>query len=152
MKNGDLFYWEFKNDAEYRKERSGSGTAYWASDQQCVYKDGELYDTYSGKWDGDGFDVNEGLLDRDKINLTFKCNIHECEEVSKFEKDDYEKVYDCSYHSGYRKLYLIDKGVGKSKDAMKSKYLKKISEIEVDIKSLNYDLKYYKTLLNELDK
>lgn len=151
MKNGDLFYWEFKNDAEYRKERSGSGTAYWALDRQCVYQDGEFYDTYSGRWDGEDFIVSDGLLNQDKINLTFKCNIYECEEVSKFEKDDYDKVYDCSYHSGYRKLYLIDKGVGKSKVAMKSKYLKKISEIEGDIKSLSYDLKYYKTLLNDLD-
>lgn len=150
LREGDVFSWKFKNDEEYRKERAVSGTAYWAMDRQCVFQDGKLCDTHKGRWNGESFDGLQVALNHDAITIDFKCNLNDVREISKFEIEDYDKVYDCSYYSNYRKLYLIDADAKPSKKALAEKYRRKIEDLESTIKSLQYDLERAKNDLSEV--
>lgn len=150
FKNGDVFSWKFKNDEEYRKKLAGAGTAYWALDQQCVYIDGKFWDTYKGRWDGTTFSGDKRLLNIEDIDLEFKCNLNNVREISKFEIEDYDIVYDCSYHKNLNKLYFVDVDAKPSKKALISKYERKIARLESDIKVLQYDLEQVRKDLLEL--
>lgn len=50
LKEGDIYKWYYKNDAEYRLKNSS--TAYWCMDNRCVVRDVE----FIKKWETEDYD------------------------------------------------------------------------------------------------
>lgn len=151
LREGDIYKWYFKNDAEYRA-KCGGGTAYWCMDNQCVVKNGELVDTY---WDGVNSllrtSSNSTTLDSDKVDLEFICNLNDIEFIEKYQIEDYDKVYNLSHQKGCYKVFAIDKGAQVSKKALRDKYHKLLGEAEYQKRSAEWDIERYKNLILELD-
>lgn len=137
MKNGDVFRWYFKNDAEYRAKHANSGTAYWCLDNQCVYWEGiGLVDTYSSGLTGQYLSSNATILEEEKIDIEFVCNLDDVEFIHKSEADEYDKVYNLSHHHSYRPHFAVDKGVGKSKKAILVKKERELADVKSEIEYL----------------
>lgn len=137
MKNGDVFRWYFKNDTEYRKKHSGSGTAYWCLDNQCVYREGVgLVDTYWGSLTDQHLSSQATILDEEKIDLKFVCNLNDVEFIHKSVADEYDKVYNLSRQKGSYKVYAVDRGVGKSKKAILAKKERELANVKSEIEHL----------------
>lgn len=150
IKEGDVFRWYYKNDTEYRAS-CGGGTAYWCMDNKCVFKDGELCDTY---WIGpyqNGYSSNTRILDPAKVDLELICNLNDVEIIREYEIEDYDNVYNLSYQKGCYPLYAVDAGATKSNNALRTKYLRKIQEAESNKRSAEYDIEYYNRLILELE-
>lgn len=83
LREGDIYKWYFKNDAEYRG-KCGGGTAYWCMDNRCVVKNGELVDTYwEGVYNPLQTSSNSKILDPEKVDLEFVCNLNDIEFIKK---------------------------------------------------------------------
>ena len=122
MKDGDVFRWYYKNDAEYRQKHSGSGTAYWCMDNQCIYRGGRgLIDTYWTGLDGKYSSGCEKHVRLEEADLEFVCNLNDVEFIWEQSKDEYDNVYNLSYQKGSYKAFAVDRGVGKSKKAILAK-------------------------------
>lgn len=148
MREGDVYRWYFKNDAEYR--RNNSSTAYWCMDNQCIVRSGELVDTY---WDG--VDLNRlssssYFLNPDKVDLEFICNVNDVEFIKKWQTEDYDKVYDLSYQKRCYPCYAIDKGAQISSKALRVKYSKLLEQAEHQKRSAEHDIERYSKLLEGL--
>ncbi len=153
MKDGDVYLWQFKNDLDYRKS-CGGGTAYWCLDQQAVVVDGELMDTYWVYWDKEGVKCGStnSVVNPEKADLQFVCNINEIEYISKWQIEDYDKVYDLSYQKNCYPLYAIDKGAKPSKKALIKKNQKLLEEAKYRLNSAMWDIARYENELRELEK
>lgn len=129
MKEGDIYKWYFKNDSEYRA-KCGGGTAYWCMGNRCVVKNGELVDTY---WDGVNILLqnysNFNILDPEKVDLEFICNLHDIEFIKEYQIEDYDKVYNLSHQKGCYKVFAIDKGAQVSNESLKKKYINEYSKV-----------------------
>lgn len=137
MKDGDVYRWYYKNDADYRKKHSLSGTAYWCMDNQCVYREGKgLVDTYWAGLDGKHLSNYERYVVPEEVDLEFVCNLNEVEFIWKDEKDEYDKVYNLSHHKGIREVYAVDRGAGKSKKALLAKKERELANVESEIEYL----------------
>ena len=149
LREGDIYKWYFKNDAEYR--RNNPSTAYWCMDNLCVVKDGKLVDTY---WDGvhlNKFSSGSAILDPEKVDLEFVCNLNDVEFIKEYQIENYDKVYDLSYQKGYYKLFAIDKGAQVSKKALRAKYLRELEEAEYRKLRAEWDIERYRKAIEELD-
>ena len=127
MREGDVYKWYYKNDAEYR--RNNSSTAYWCMDNRCIVRNGELVDTY---WDGVDLirlSSNSSYLNPDKVDLEFICNVNDVEFIKKYEIEDYDRVYNLSYQKGCYPCYAVDKGAEVSSEALKKKYINEYSKV-----------------------
>lgn len=151
LREGDIYKWYFKNDAEYR--RNNPSTAYWCMDNQAVVHNGKLIDTYWIYADKGRFVVNSdcNYLDVDKVDLKFICNLNEIEFIKAYQVEDYDKVYDLSYQKGCYKLFAIDKGAQVSKKALRAKYLRELAEAEQRKRSAEWDIERYTKAIEELD-
>jgi hypothetical protein len=150
LREGDVFCWHYKNDEEYRKQHQQSGTAYWCLDNKCVVVDGELQDTY---WSGPKetqFRSNDRILDIDKVDLEFICNVNDVEVIEKWQTEDYDKVYNLSYQKGCYKLFAIDKDAKPSNKALIAKWERKLEEAESDKRSAEFNIKWAKEELEKL--
>ena len=147
MKEGDVYRWYYKDDEEYRKRNPS--TAYWCMDNQCVVKDGKLYDTY---WcfGLKAFGPNCKVLDVDKVDLEFVCNLDEVKFIPRLEADEYDEYYNLSYMNGCKSCYAVDKGVTKSNEAIKRKILKKILDNKDEIAYLQREIERQEKQLEEL--
>lgn len=123
LKEGDVYRWYYKNDAEYRL--NNSSTAYWCMDNQCIVHNDKLIDTYWLYMDKERIvdSSNCRYLDVDKVDLTFVCNLNDVRFVDKWQIDDYDKVYDLSRQKSCYPLYAVDKDAEVSNEALKKKYL-----------------------------
>ncbi len=149
LKEGDVYKWYYKNDAEYR--RNNSSTAYWCMDNKCIVRSGELVDTY---WDGvdlTRLSSNSNFLDTDKVDLEFICNVNDVEFIQKWQIEDYDVVYNLSHQKGCYPCYAIDKGAQISKKALRTKYSKLLEQAEYQKRSAEWDIERYKNLILELD-
>lgn len=151
MREGDIYKWYYKNDSEYRA-KCGGGTDYWCMDNQCVVVNGELVDTY---WDGvrlDRLSSGSAILDPEKVDLEFVCNLNDIEFIKGYQIEDYDKVYNLSHQKGYCKVFAIDKGSQVSNKALRAKYSKLLEQAEYQKRSAEWDIERYKSLILELDK
>lgn len=149
MKNGDVYRWYYKNDEEYRKQHSGSGTAYWCMDNQCVVVDGKLYDTY-WCYNLETFSSNCKVLDVDRMDLEFVCNLNDIKFIHKSEADEYDIVYNLSYMKSCHERYAVRKEATKSNEAIKRKILKKILDNKDEIAYLQREIERQEKQLEEL--
>lgn len=137
MKNGDVFRWYFKNDAEYRAKHAGSGTAYWCLDNQCVYWEGVgLVDTYSAGLSRKDLSSSATILNEEKIDLEFVCNLNEVKFIYETDADEYDKVYNLSHHHRYRRHFAVDKGACKSKKAILAKKERELANVKSELEYL----------------
>lgn len=150
LKEGDVYKWYYKNDAEYR--RNNSSTAYWCMDNRCVVKNGELVDTY---WEGVNSllrtSSNSTILDPEKVDLEFICNLNDIEFIKEYQIEDYDKIYNLSHQKGCYKVFAIDKDAEVSNKALRTKYSKLLEQAEYQKRSAEYDIERYKNLILELD-
>jgi hypothetical protein len=149
MKEGDVYKWYYKNDAEYR--RNNSSTAYWCMDNRCIVRNGELVDTY---WDGvdlNRLSSNSSYLNPDKVDLEFICNVNDLEFIKEYQIEDYDKVYNLSYQKGCYKLFAIDKGAKVSNKALHAKYARLLEEAQYQKRSAEWDIERYTKLIEELE-
>ena len=149
MKEGDVYRWYFKNDTEYRAKNQS--TAYWCMDNQCVVNSfGELMDTY---WDGvkaSYFSSNSKVVDTDKADLEFVCNVNDVKFIGKWEVGDYDKVYNLSHQKGCYPLFAVDRDATVSNKALRIKYQNLVDQAIANKRSAEYDIEYYTKLINEL--
>lgn len=150
MREGDIYKWYYKNDSEYRA-KCGGGTAYWCMDNCCVVKSGELVDTYWAGVHPDRFSSNSTILDPEKVDLEFICNLNDIEFIKEYQIEDYDKVYNLSHQKGCYKVFAIDKGAQVSKKALRAKYHKLLVEAEYQKRSAEWDIERYRNLILELD-
>lgn len=137
MKDGDVFRWYFKNDAEYRKKHAASGTAYWTMDNQCVYREGKgLIDTYWSGIDGKYSSDCSKYVTEDEADLEFVCNLNEVEFIWEQSKDEYDKVYNLSHQKNSYKVYAVDRGVGKSKADILAKKERELVDVKSELEYL----------------
>lgn len=133
IRDGDIFNWQYKNHAEYCEKLRGSGTAYWCMDQQCyaTIRDGVTYlvDTYWSDYGSEYLGSEVRILELDKVDLEFVCNLNEIEWISEYYIQDYDKVYNLSRQKNCYKKYAIDKGVQVSNGALKKKYLTEYNQL-----------------------
>lgn len=133
IKDGDIFNWQYKNHAEYCEKHRGSGTAYWCMDQQCyaTIRDGVTYlvDTYWSDYGSEYLGTEVRVLELDKVDLEFVCNLNEIEWISEYYIQDYDKVYDLSRQKNCYKKYAIDKGSEVSDAAVLKKYVKEYNDL-----------------------
>ncbi|MGL5013061.1 MAG: hypothetical protein ACRC6V_02065 [Bacteroidales bacterium] len=148
MREGDVYRWYFKNEAEYR--RNNSSTAYWCMDNQCIVRSGELVDTYWGGADLNRLSSSSYFLNPDKVDLEFICNLHDVEFIKKWQTEDYDKVYDLSYQKRCYPCYAIDKGAQISNKALHAKYSKLLEQAEYQKRSSEHDIEHYSKLLEDL--
>lgn len=148
MREGDIYKWYFKNDAEYRA-KCGGGTAYWCVDNRCVMKNGKLVDTY---WDGvKRASSSSNILDPEKVDLEFICNLNDIEFIKEYQIEDYDKVYNLSHQKGCYKVFAINKGAQISNKALRIKYQKLLEQAEYQKRSAEWDIERYTKLLEELE-
>jgi len=137
MKDGDVFRWYYKNDDDYRQRHSGSGTAYWCMDNQCIYREGKgLIDTYWTGLDGKYSSCCEKYVRLEEADLEFVCNLNDVEFIWEQSKDEYDKVYNLSHQKGSYKVYAVDRGVGKSKKAILAKKEQELANVKSELEYL----------------
>ena len=147
MKEGDVYRWYYKDDEEYRKRNPS--TAYWCMDNQCVVKDGKLYDTY-WCYNLDTFGSSCREVNPEDVDLTFICNLHDINFIHYTDVDEYEKVYNLSYHKQHKRLFAVDKGVTKSNNAIKAKLVKEIKKAEHEISYLQHTIQWNREKIDTL--
>lgn len=151
LKEGDVYKWYYKNDAEYR--RNNSSTAYWCMDNQCIVRNGSLIDTYWLYMDKERIVESSSCyrVDVDKVDISFVCNLKDVRFIDKWQIDDYDKIYDLSRQKRCYPLYAVDKGAQVSNEALRTKYSKLLEQAEYQKRSAEYDIERYKNLILELD-
>lgn len=135
IKEGDIFRWYYKDDAEYRA-RSPNGTAYWCMDNQCVAinRDDCLYlvDTYWCGLEPRLIGQDDTVVDPEKVDLEFICNTNGVIGLHSWEVEDYDVVYNLSWQKGCHKEYATDAEAykkGPSKNAVLKKYVKEYNDL-----------------------
>lgn len=137
VKEGDIFKWYYKDDAEYRA-RSPNGTAYWCLDNQCVAieRNGEirLVDTYWNGPDPKLFRISDSthFVDPEKVDLEFICNTNDVIGLHSWEVEDYDVVYNLSWQKDCHKEYATDAEAykrGPSNTAVLKKYVKEYNDL-----------------------
>lgn len=132
IRNGDVFRWYYKDDKEYRS-KCPNGTAYWCMDNQCyaTERSGTIYlvDTYWSDYGSEYIGNEVKLVDVDKVDLEFVCNLYEIEFIADYYVQDYDKVYNLSRQKGCHKRYAKDTGAEFSNEALKKKYISEYNHL-----------------------
>ena len=151
MRDGDVFKWRFKDHEGYLKRNPS--TAYWCMDNQCVYREGKgLIDTYWTGLDGNSYPDYVKYVNEESAILEFVCNLNEVEFIWEGDKDEYDNVYNLSHHKGMRKVYAVDRGVGKSKNAILAKKEQELADVNAEIEYLQRKVLCITREVNELSK
>ena len=152
MKEGDVYKWYYKNDAEYR--RNNSSTAYWCMDNKAVVHNGNLIDTYWLYMDKERIVESSTCrhVNVDDVDLEFVCNLNDVEFIDKWQTEDYDKVYNLSRQKNCYPLYAIDKGAQVSNKALRTKYQGLLDKAHSDKRSAEYHIEYYSKLIEELEE
>lgn len=150
IKEGDIFRWYYKNDAEYREKNRT--TAYWCMDNQCVAinRDDCIYlvDTYWCGLEPKLIGQNDTVLDPEKVDIEFICNTNDVIGLHSWEVEDYDVVYNLSYQKGCYKEYATDAEAykkGPSKVAVLKKLEAQLQRAHEDLRSAEWTI----TRINE---
>lgn len=156
IKDGDIFNWKYRNHTEYCEKLRGSGTAYWCMDQQCyaTIRDGVTYlvDTYWSDYGSEYLGNRSRILDLDKVDLEFVCNLNEIEWISEYYIQDYDKVYNLSRQKNCYKKYAIDKDAQPSNKALLAKYKRNLETAFYDKQSAEHRIETLIKDIAELEK
>lgn len=148
IKDGNVFKWYYKDDAAYRA-KCPNGTAYWCMDNQCfaTIRDGVTYliDTYWAHYGCEYIGNEVKIVDVERVDLEFICNLNEIEWISEYYIQDYDKVYNLSRQSRCYKHYAIDKGAQPSKVAILKKITAERDQLVRDVGHNQWRIK----MLNE---
>jgi hypothetical protein len=160
MKQGDVFEWKYKNEAEYLGKHRYSGTAYWCKDQIAVCDDkGQLFDIYwsTPKYSSSGrlFDNVEvsgscQFLDESRIELEFLFNFNDIRPCSEYEADRHEVSYRIKRQGSF--YFFIPKESESNVELTIKQHEKKIEEYKSKIKSMTYSIEYEEHCIQELKK
>lgn len=155
IKDGDIFYWKYKDDETYRAKHSGSGTAYWCLDQQCfaTERSGVIYliDTYWTDYSAEYLGSETSYVYPDKVDLELVCNLKDIEFINDYEAQDYDKVYNLSRQKHCYKKYAIDKGAQPSKSAILKKLERQLQRAHEDLRSAQWSIERIKKDIEELN-
>lgn len=145
MKEGDVYRWEWKHfTVSYE-------LAYWCLDGQAVFKQGKLVDTY---WDGLRLDIigsSSKVVNCDDVYLEFVCNLYDVDLIPKWEKEDYEKVYNLSTQKRCYEYYAIDKCAQPSKAKQIEKFERKIEEEYSTIRCAENSIRWMQEEISKLN-
>lgn len=151
----DVYTWEYKNEDEYLDKHRHSGTAHWCLDRQLVIdENGDFRDTYKASisdWEiRDGCFQSCTLLNKDDINVVdYICNLNDVEFVDKWIKDDYDVIYDISYHHNLKKLYATEKGA----EVSNKKILEnKKEELTENMDKIKYLIRTVEVLMADIEE
>jgi hypothetical protein len=157
MKQGDVFEWKYKNEAEYIENPRYSGTA---KDNIAVCDNkGQLFDIFwsTPNYSGSGrlFDnVEVGsscqLLDESKIELKFLFNFNDVKPCSEYEADRHEVSYRIKRQGSF--YFFIPKESESSVELTIKQHEKNIEEYKSKIKSMTYSIEYEEYCIQELKK
>ena len=150
LREGDVYRWEYLNDLEYRQ--NSPSTAYWCMDQKTIVVNGKLIDTYWLYMDKERIVLSSSChqIDPAKVKLEFVCNLSDIRFINKWEKDDYDKVYNLSRQKGCYELYAVDKGAQVSNTALRIKYQSELDKAYSEKRIAEYNIEYYSKLIKEL--
>ena len=150
LREGDVYHWLYKDHEEYCKRNPS--TAYWCLDRKAVVHNGELLDTYWLYMDKEKIIASSNCraVVPNDVDLSFICNLNDVEIVNKWEKDDYDKVYNLSRQKGCYELYAVDKGAQVSNTALRTKYQSELDKAYSEKRSAEYNIEYYSKLIKEL--
>lgn len=157
IKEGDIFRWYYKNDAEYREKNRT--TAYWCMDNQCVAinRDDCIYlvDTYWCGLEPKLIGQNDTVLDPEKVDIEFICNTNDVIGLHSWEVEDYDVVYNLSYQKGCYKEYATDAEAykkGPSKVAVLKKLEAQLQRAHEDLRSAEWTITRINEQIEELNK
>lgn len=155
IKEGDVFRWHYKNDAEYREQNRT--TAYWCLDNQCVAVNRDdciyLVDTYWCGLEPRLIGQNDTVLDPEKVDLEFICNTNDVIGLHSWEVEDYDVVYNLSYQKGCYKEYATDAEAykrGPSKTAVLKKLEGQLYKAYIDKHSAELSIEWVTKQIEEL--
>ena len=147
FKEGDLFHYWWKD------EFKPSSDPYWCMDQQCVFRDGVLYDTYNYSpfvdsynkpyqiFHKDGFNRKfVRVIDPTRFNMEFIVNVDSLKEISKYEIRQYDKVFDFSYQKGGNPYWCVEKNASTSIEAMIKHKENEIKKKESELESMQWGI------------
>lgn len=153
IKDGDIFKWYYKDDSAYRS-KCPNGTAYWCMDNQCfaTIRDGVTYliDTYWAHYGCEYIGNEVKIVDVERVDLEFICNLHEIEWISEYYIQDYDKVYNLSRQKHCYKHYAIDKGAEPSKAAILKKLKEQLQRAHEDLRSAEWTITRINEQIEEL--
>lgn len=158
IKEGDVFRWYYKDDAEYRSKYP-NGTAYWCMDNQCVAisRDDCLYlvDTYWCGLEPRLIGQNDTVVDPEKVDLEFICNTNDVIGLHSWEVEDYDVVYNLSWQKGCHKEFATDEEAykkGPSKKAVLKKLERQLQRAHEDLRSAEWTITRINEQIGELNK
>lgn len=153
IKDGDVFRWYYKDDSSYRA-KCPNGTAYWCMDNQCfaTIRDGVIYliDTYWAHYGCEYIGKEVKIVDVDRVDLEFICNLNEIEWISEYYTQDYDKVYNLSRQSRCYKHFAIDKGAQPSKSAILKKITAERDQLVRDVDHNQWRIKMLNAQIEEM--
>ena len=153
IKDGDVFRWYYKDDIQYRA-RCPNGTAYWCMDNQCfaTIRDGATYliDTYLARYGCEYLGNETKIVDIDRVDLEFICNLNKIEWINEYNIQDYDKVYNLSRQKHCYKNYAIDKGAQPSNSALIKKYKDQLASAVYDKNDAESRIQWINEELNKL--
>lgn len=153
IKDGDVFRWYYKDDSAYRS-KCPNGTAYWCMDNQCfaTIRDGVTYliDTYWAHYGCEYIGNEVKIVDIERVDLEFICNLNEIEWVSEYYIQDYDKVYNLSRQSRSYKHYAVDKGAQPSKAAILKKITAERDQLVRDVDHNQWRIKMLNEQIGEM--
>lgn len=131
FEEGDIFRWRWKDEDKRVREAGGSwSTVYWCRSQTAVFRDGQLRDTY---WSSPA----DGLLEPDRVNLTFLGNSNKMRKIFPGEKVFYrfEDVVDMSHANNSGATVYVK--AGRDAGVMREYYEYTITRFESDRQSID---------------
>ena len=131
IKVGDVFFWSYKDSVEF----SPYTDRYWCKDRIAVAVDdgSELPDLVDIYWGGvfkTYVGSNDFLLDLEKVDIKFICNIKDIRVIQEYEVRDYDNVYNLSNQKGCCRMFAVDKHAKVSNSAILKKYKEDLAEFE----------------------
>jgi hypothetical protein len=160
MKQGDVFEWKYKNEAEYLEKHRYSGTAYWCKDQIAVCDDkGRLFDIYwaTPKYSATGrffkgFDSSSNcdFLDESRIELKHRFNFNNVTPCFENDVDRHETSYRI-WRQG-KAYFFIPNNSEPSVELTIKQHEKNIEEYQSKIKSIMNSIEYEQYCIQELEK
>jgi len=126
MKQGDIYSWSYKDGYGSQADK------YWCKSQIAIFNDGKLVDTF---WSGGG----HGILDLERINIKYKGNPKEMDEIGKHEKQYYkpENIVDMNHPNNSNAPIYLKPGTQKDQGIMLELVKQKISENKSNIQFAN---------------
>lgn len=150
IKLGDVFFWSYK-------EPGYDQFTYWCKDQKAVAVEGYdgnivLVDIYWGGVFKRSVGQNDYVLDLDKADLEFICNINDIRVIREYEVRDYVKVYNLSNQNGCCKVFAVDKQAQVSNNALLKKYQEDLADACYRKRSAESDIERLTNKIEEVSK